>query len=322
MRRIVEAICLLLLATGFAAAETFPSRPITMVVPFAAGGPGDVIGRILGAAMGQNLGQTVVIENVGGAGGTIGTGKVAKAPADGYTILLMHVGQATSVTLFRKLNYDPVGDFEPIGLVTDVPMILVSPNEFPPRDLRELAAHIRENKEKVLLGNAGIGSASHLCGLLLMSTLDTQMTTVQYRGGGPALIDIMAGRIGLWCDPATGPTPYVKEGKMRAYAVTTKARLPTLPDLPTAHEAGLPGFEVSTWYGLYAPKGTPKPVLDRLLVALQTALKDPTVVQRFAELSMQPVSADKVNPAALAAHLRAEVDKWAPIIRKAGVHAD
>ena len=322
MRRIVEAICLLLLATGFAAAETFPSRPITMVVPFAAGGPGDVIGRILGAAMGQNLGQTVVIENVGGAGGTIGTGKVAKAPADGYTILLMHVGQATSVTLFRKLNYDPVGDFEPIGLVTDVPMILVSPNEFPPRDLRELAAHISEHKEKVLLGNAGIGSASHLCGLLLMSTLDTQMTTVQYRGGGPALIDIMAGRIGLWCDPATGPTPYVKEGKMRAYAVTTKARLPTLPDLPTAHEAGLPGFEVSTWYGLYAPKGTPKPVLDRLLVALQTALKDPTVVQRFAELSMQPVSADKVNPAALAAHLRAEVDKWAPIIRKAGVHAD
>ncbi|MGA0598506.1 tripartite tricarboxylate transporter substrate-binding protein [Enterovirga sp. CN4-39] len=322
MRRILEAICLLLLTTGLAAAESFPSRPITMVVPFAAGGPGDVIGRILGAAMGQNLGQTVVIENVGGAGGTIGTGKVAKAPADGYTILLMHVGQATSVTLFRKLNYDPVGDFEPIGLVTDVPMILVSPNEFPPRDLRELAAHIRENKEKVLLGNAGIGSASHLCGLLLMSTLDTQMTTVQYRGGGPALIDIMAGRIGLWCDPATGPTPYVKEGKMRAYAVTTKARLPTLPDLPTAHEAGLPGFEVSTWYGLYAPKGTPKPVLDRLLVALQTALKDPTVVQRFAELSMQPVSADKVNPAALAAHLRAEVDKWAPIIRKAGVHAD
>ncbi len=322
MRRILEAICLLLLTTGLAAAESFPSRPITMVVPFAAGGPGDVIGRIVGAAMGQNLGQTVVIENVGGAGGTIGTGKVAKSPADGYTILLMHVGQATSVTLFRKLNYDPVGDFEPIGLVTDVPMILVSPNEFPPRDLRELAAHIRENKEKVLLGNAGIGSASHLCGLLLMSTLDTQMTTVQYRGGGPALIDIMAGRIGLWCDPATGPTPYVKEGKMRAYAVTTKARLPTLPDLPTAHEAGLPGFEVSTWYGLYAPKGTPKPVLDRLLVALQTALKDPTVVQRFAELSMQPVSADKVNPAALAAHLRAEVDKWAPIIRKAGVHAD
>ncbi|WP_171219994.1 tripartite tricarboxylate transporter substrate-binding protein [Enterovirga aerilata] len=293
-----------------------------MVVPFAAGGPGDVIGRILGSAMGQNLGQTVVIENVGGAGGTIGTGKVANAPPDGYTVLLMHVGQATSVTLFRKLNYDPVGDFEPIGLVTDVPMILVGNNDFPPRDLRELAAYIREHREKVLLGNAGIGSASHLCGLLLMSTLDTQMTTVQYRGGGPALIDIMGGRINLWCDPATGPTPYVREGKMRAYAVTTKSRLPTLPDLPTADEAGLPGFEVSTWYGLYAPKGTPKPVVERLVVALQAALKDPTVAQRFGELSMQPVPADKANPPALASHLRAEVDKWAPIIRKAGIHAD
>lgn len=323
MRRLKATLVGLLLLAGPAAnAETFPSRPITMVVPFAAGGPGDVIGRFLGAAMGQTLGQTVVVENVGGAGGTIGTGKVAKAAPDGYTILLMHVGQATSVTLFRKLNYDPVGDFEPIGLVTDVPMILVGPNEFAPKDLRELAAHVRENKEKVLLGNAGIGSASHLCGLLLMSTLDSQMTTVQYRGGGPALIDVMAGRINLWCDPATGPTPYVKEGKMRAYAVTTKSRLPTLPDLPTADEAGLPGFEVSTWYGLYAPRGTPKPVVDRLLAALQTALADRTVADRFAELSMQPVAADKVNPAALAAHLKTEVEKWAPIIRKAGVHAD
>lgn len=313
---------LLLLAALPAAGETYPSRPITMVVPFAAGGPGDVIGRILGTAIGQQLGQTVVVENVGGAGGTIGTGKVAKAAPDGYTVLLMHVGQATSVTLFRKLNYDPVADFEPVGLVTDVPMILVGPNEFAPKDLRELASHIRENREKVLLGNAGIGSASHLCGLLLMSTLDSQMTTVQYRGGGPALIDVMAGRINLWCDPATGPTPYVKEGKMRAYAVTTKSRLPTLPDLPTADEAGLPGFEVSTWYGLYAPRGTPRPVIDRLVASLQAALADRNVADRFAELSMQPVASDKVNPAALAAHLRAEVDKWAPIIRNAGVHAD
>ncbi len=322
MRGFWALICAALLGGAPALADTFPSRPITMVVPFAAGGPGDVIGRILGAAMGQQLGQTIVIENVGGAGGTIGTAKVAKAAPDGYTVLLMHVGQATSVSLFHKLTYDPVGDFAQIGLVTDVPMILVGNNDFPPRDLRELSAYVKEHKDKVLLGNAGIGSASHLCGLLLMSTLGTEATTVQYRGGGPALIDIMAGRINLWCDPATGPTPYVKEGKMRAYAVTTKSRLATLPDLPTADEAGLPGFEVSTWYGLYAPNGTPKPVLDRLLGSLQAALKDPTVVQRFGELSMQPVAAEKVNPAALAAHLRAEVDKWASIIRKAGIHAD
>ena len=206
--------------------------------------------------------------------------------------------------------------------MTDVPMVLVAPPEFPPKDLNEAVIYAKSNSETVLLGNAGVGSASHLCGLLLMDALQTKLTTVQYRGGGPALIDVMAGRLHLWCDPATGPTPYVREGKMKALAITTKTRLPTLPDVPTADEAGLPGFEVSTWYGLYAPRGTPEPVMNKLVHALQQAVKDPTVIERFAALSMQPVTEQQATPAALRSHLKAEVEKWAPVIRKAGVYAD
>jgi len=323
MKVLKTLLSLLLMAVAFpAGAQDYPSRPITMVVPFAAGGPGDVIGRLLANAMGNTLGQRIIVENVGGAGGTIGTNRVAKAAPDGYTILLMHVGQATSVSLYRKLPYDPVNDFEPVGLVTDVPMLLVAPPDFPPKDFKELVAHVKAQGDKALLGNAGIGSASHLCGLLFMHAVDTQMTTVQYKGGGPALIDVMAGRINLFCDPAAGPTPHVREGKMKAYAVTTKKRLPTLPDVPTAEQAGLPSFEVSTWYGLYAPRGTPKPVIDKLVAALQHALKDQPLIDRFAELSMEPVTQEQATPAALKAHLNAEVEKWAPIIKKAGVFAD
>ncbi|WP_375458257.1 tripartite tricarboxylate transporter substrate-binding protein [uncultured Enterovirga sp.] len=305
-----------------AGAQEFPNRPVTMVVPFSAGGPGDIIGRLLGPAMGAALGPTIVVENAVGAGGTIGTNRVAKAAPDGYTILLMHVGQATSVTLFRKLPYDPVEDFAPIGLVTDAPMIIVAPNDFPGTSFAEAIAHIKANPDRVLLGNAGIGSASHLCGLLLMDRVGTKLTTVQYRGGGPALIDVMAGRLNLWCDPANGPTPYVQEGKMKALAVSTLSRLPNLPEVPTADEAGLKGFDVSTWYGLYAPRGTPPAVIDRLLVALRAALRDQTVKERFVALSLQPIEESRVTPEALRAHLVAEVAKWAPVIRKAGVFAD
>src|SRR3954471_19183004 len=234
--KFVKRVFLMLLLSPVlpAFAQEFPSRPITMVVPFSAGGPGDVIARLLGTSMSATLKQAIVIENVVGAGGTLGTNRVAKAAPDGYTLLLMHVGQATSVTLFRKLPYDPVGDFEPIGLVTDVPMVLVAPLDFPPKDFKETIAYVKANSDKVLLGNAGVGSASHLCGLLLMDALQTKLTTVQYRGGGPALVDVMTGRIHLWCDPATGPIPYVLDGKMKALAITTKSRLPTLPGVPTA----------------------------------------------------------------------------------------
>ena len=324
MKRLLAlALGFLTIAAGVSArADDYPSRPVTMVMPFAAGGPGDIIARLLAPVMGASLGQAVTVENVVGAGGTVGTNRVAKAQADGYTLLLMHVGQATSATLFRKLPYDPVGDFEPIGLVTDAPMILVAPNDFPAKTFTEAMAHMKAKPDSVLLGNAGVGSASHLCGLLLMDRLGTKLTTVQYRGGGPALIDVMAGRLSLWCDPANGPIPYVAEGKMKAFAITTGNRLKQLPDVPTAQEAGLADFQVSTWYGLYAPKGTPAPVLEKIGNALRAALRDPTVKERFEALSLEPMPDDKATPEALRAHLSAEIAKWSPIIKKAGVFAD
>jgi tripartite-type tricarboxylate transporter receptor subunit TctC len=318
----LKACLFLLLIAVPARAQDFPNRVITIIVPFAAGGPGDVIARLIGQAMSINLGQSVIVENALGAGGTIGTHRVARAAPDGYTLLLMHTGQATSVSLYKKLPYDPVEDFEKIGLVTDVPMILVGKPDLAPKDLKELVGYIRERGDKVLYAHSGIGSAAHLCGLVFMSATGTSMTTVPYKGGGPALSDVLGGRIDVYCDPATGPTPHIQAGRIKGYAVTTKTRLKTLPNLPTTAEAGFPKIEVSTWYGLYAPRGTPKPIIDRLVTALQFALKDQNVISRFAELSMEPVSEDRATPTALDSHLRAEVAKWAPIIKAAGVSAD
>lgn len=318
----LKACLFLLLIAAPARAQDFPNRVITIVVPFAAGGPGDIIARLIGQAMSINLGQSVIVENALGAGGTIGTHRVARAAPDGYTLLLMHTGQATSVSLYKKLPYDPVEDFEKIGLVTDVPMILVGKPDLAPKDLKELVGYIREHGNKILFAHSGVGSAAHLCGLVFMSATGTSMTTVPYKGGGPALSDVLGGRIDVYCDPATGPTPHIQAGRIKGYAVTTKTRLKTLPNLPTTAEAGFPKIEVSTWYGLYAPRGTPKPVIDRLVTALQFALKDQNVISRFAELSMEPVSEDRATPVALDGYLRSEVAKWAPIIKAAGVSAD
>jgi len=317
--RTLALLFLLSLPNVPASAQDYPSRPITMIVPFSAGGPGDVIARILGTAMSATLKQSFVIENVVGAGGTLGTNRVAKAPADGYTLLLMHVGQATAPALYAKLPFDPVGDFSMIGLVTDVPMILVTRPNFPAKDLKELVARIRSDGDKMTFGNVGLGSASQLCGLMFMSTTDTKLTPVYYKGGGPALNDVIAGHIDVYCDPATGPTPHIQSGTIKGYASTSKKRIATLPDVPTAAEAGFPAFDVTTWYGLYAPRGTPKPVITALVAALQTALKDPALVGRFAELSMAPVEQDRATPEALEAFLKAEIEKWGRIIKAAGI---
>jgi tripartite-type tricarboxylate transporter receptor subunit TctC len=312
-------LMLLLIPVMPAVAQDFPSRPITMIVPFSAGGPGDVIARLLGTSMSATLKQSIIIENVVGAGGTLGTNRVAKAAPDGHTILLMHVGQATAPALYAKLPFDPVGDFAPIGLVTDVPMILVARANFPARDLKELVSYVRTNGDKVTYGNVGLGSASHLCGLMFMSAIETKLTPVYYKGGGPALNDIIAGHIDVYCDPATGPTPYIQAGTIPGYAITSKKRVPTLPNLPTAAEAGVPKFDVTTWYGLYAPKNTPQPIVDALVGALQKALKDPPLVSRFGELSMAPVEEERATPAALASFLKAEIVKWDKIIKDAGI---
>lgn len=320
LRSIGLAAALFAAATGAAGAQDFPkSRPVTIVVPFAAGGPGDTIARLIGAAMKTALNQNVIVENALGAGGTIGTTRVARAAPDGYTVLLMHTGLATAPALYEKLPFDPVKDLSPIGLVTDVSMTLVARPDYPAKDLAGLVADLKERGDKVTFGNSGRGSAAHLCGVLFMDAIGKPLNWVTYRGGSQVVNDLMAGHVDVYCDPATGTTPLIQSGKLKAYAVTTKKRLKTLPELPTADEAGLPGFEVSTWYGLYAPAGTPEPVIAQLSAALQAALADPTVVSRFAGLSMEPVSREDATPKALATFLGAELKKWSAAMARAGV---
>jgi tripartite-type tricarboxylate transporter receptor subunit TctC len=233
-----------------------------------------------------------------------------------------HIGHATAPSLYRKLPYNAQTDFEPIGLVTDVPMTIVARKDFPARDFKEFLAYIKANKDKVTYANAGVGSASHLCGMLFMTAIGTDLTTVPYKGTGPAMNDLLGGQVDFMCDQTTNTTSQIKSGKIKAYGVTTKTRLPNMPDLPTLNEAGLPGFEVAVWHGLYAPKGTPKQVVDTLSSALQTALKDPNVKQRFADLGTEPVAESRARPEALRAHVKAEIERWSPIISKAGVYAD
>jgi len=303
-------------------AADYPSKPITMIVPFSAGGPTDTVARLLGQAMGADLKQTIVVENVGGAGGTVGAGRVARADPDGYTILLHHIGQSTAPALYRKLPYNPVTDFAPIGLVTDVPMTLVARADFPPNNLKELIEYVKKNKDKVTYANAGLGAASHLCGVLFMSAIDTDLTTVPYKGTGPAMNDLLGRKIDFMCDQTTNTTSQIKAGKIKVYAVTTKKRVASLPDVPTAAEAGLPNFEVGVWHGLYAPKGTPKPIVDRLSASLRTALKDETLKKRFADLGTEPVADNFATPEALGTHLQAQIAVWGPVLKKAGAFAD
>lgn len=316
------AACLALFGSAFAHAQTYPTKTITMIVPFAAGGPTDTVARLVAQSMGNKLKQQIIIENVGGAGGTIGAARVAKAAPDGYTLFMHHIGHATAPSLYRKLPYNAQTDFEPIGLVTDVPMTIVARKDFPARDFKEFLAYVKANKDKVTYANAGVGSASHLCGMLFMTAIGTDLTTVPYKGTGPAMNDLLGGQVDFMCDQTTNTTSQIKSGKIKAYGVTTKTRLPNMPDLPTLNEAGLPGFDVAVWHGLYAPKGTPKAVVDTLAGALQTALKDPNVKQRFADLGTEPVVESRARPEALRAHVKAEIERWSPIISKAGVYAD
>ncbi len=316
------AVALLGLMGGAQAQDAYPSKVITMLIPFAAGGPTDTVGRLVAQSMSKDLGQQVIVENLGGAGGTLAAGKAAKSPADGYTIFLHHIGHSTAPSLYRKLSYKPVEDFEPIGLVTDVPMTIVARGDFPAKTVAEMIAYVKANKEKVTYANAGLGSASHLCGMLFQSALGADLTTVPYKGTGPAMNDLLGGQVDLMCDQTTNTTSQIKGGKIKAYAVTTTERVKSLPDLPTLAASGLKDFHVGVWHGLYAPKGTPKPVIDRLTKSLQLALKDPTVVARFAELGTEPVTQAQATPDALGKHLKAEIAKWQPIIAKAGQFAD
>ena len=322
LKNFVVIMAFLLVGAAPLCAQNYPTKVITIVVPFAAGGPTDTVARLIAAPMSKTLKQQVIVENVGGAGGTIGANRVAKAAADGYTLLLHHIGQSTAPALYRKLPYDPVADFEPIGLINEVPMTLVAKKDFPPKDLKELISYVKVNKDKVNLANAGLGAASHLCGMLFMSAIETDLTTVPYNGTAPAMNDLLGGQVDLMCDQTTNTTSQIKAEKIKVYGVTTRKRLASLPKVPTLEEAGLKGFEVTVWHALYAPKKTPKAVIDKLTSALQDALKDSNVKQRFGELGTEPVSSDRATPEALQKYLKAEIDKWTPIIKKAGVYAD
>ncbi len=320
MQKLLPA--LLLFAALGAGAQDYPAKAVSLVVPFAAGGPTDTLARNLGVALTAPLKQQVIIENAGGAGGTIGVNKVAKSKPDGYTLLLMHIGMSTAPSLYRKLPYDTLNDFEYIGQVADVPMTLIAKTALPPDNLKELIKYVQGNKEKLNLANAGIGAASHLCGLLFTAAIKSNLTTIPFSGTGPAMTALMGGQVDLMCDQTTNTTQQIKSGKVKVYGVTSRTRVASLPFVPTLHEAGLPNFEVNVWHGVYAPKGTPKPVLDKMIAALQTAVQDNTFKTRIAELGAVAVPVAKVNPESLRKQLEAEIAKWAPIIKTAGIYAD
>ena len=307
---------------AWAQATPYPNRSITLVVPFAAGGPTDVVARTLGAVMGKSLGQTVVIENKLGAGGTLAAGAVAKAAPDGYTYLIHHNGMATAVGLYRKLAYNPLADFEYVGQVVDVPMTLLGRKDLPPNNAAELIAWVKANGNKVNLAHAGLGAVSQLCGMLFMKSVGTELTTVPYQGTAPALNALLGGQVDLLCDQTTQTLQHIKAGSVKLYGVTTRERIASLPNAPTLDEAGLKGFEVTVWHGVYAPKGTPAAVVERFGAALRAALKDPTVVQRMSELGADIVPEGKQTPEGLRSWLKPEIDKWGALIRAAGTYAD
>jgi tripartite-type tricarboxylate transporter receptor subunit TctC len=319
---LTSLVAALALGVGAASAQDYPSNTITTVVPFSAGGPTDTVTRLIAESMSRTLGEQIIVENVGGAGGTLGARRVAQAEPDGYTLLVHHIGMATSATLYRSLPYDPRTAFAPVGLITEVPMTLVARPDFPPGDLPGLISYVKENADEVLYANAGIGAASQLCGMLIMQALDTQLTTVPYQGTGPAMTDLMGGQVDFMCDQTTNTTNPIKAGSIKAYAAFTDERLDVLPDLPTAKEAGLEGIEIAIWHGLYAPAGTPEDVVAKLSDALKTALADDHVVQRFAELGTAPVPPEAATPEALQEKLLSEIDRWKPVIEEAGVYAE
>jgi len=317
----VLAVVLALFSTA-AAAQQFPTKNLNMLVPYAAGGPTDTVARVTAQAMGKPLGQTVIVENRPSAGGILAPEQVKNARPDGYTILIHHIGMATTPALYRNLRFKPLEDFEPIGLINDVPMTIIANDKVPAKDFKEFLTYLKANKDKVSYANAGIGAASHLCGMLFMSAIQTDFLTVPYKGTAPAMNDLLGGQVTFMCDQTTNTTSQIKSGKVKAYAVTSAKRVPSLPDIPTLREVGVKGAEVGIWHGLYAPKGTPKPVIDKLVSSLQEALKDETVRKRFADLGAETYPPSQQNPAALQKHLKAEMDKWGPLIKKAGVYAD
>jgi tripartite-type tricarboxylate transporter receptor subunit TctC len=320
IKTLVTASCVL--ACGLAAAQTYPSKSISLVVPFAAGGPTDIVARTLAATMSKSLGQTVVVENRVGAGGTLAAGYVAKANPDGYTFLIHHNGMSTAPALYRKLAYNPMTDFEYVSQVVDVPMTMLGRKDLPAKNMQELSAYVRANAKSINLANAGLGAVSHLCGMLFQQALGVDLTTVPFSGTAPAMNALLGGQVDLLCDQTTQTTQHIKAGTVRMYGVTTKQRIRALPESPTLNEAGMKDFEVIVWHGVYAPKGTPAAVIDKVGSAIRASLKDPAFSARMADLGAEIVPESKQSPEGLRNWLQSEINKWGPVIRSAGVYAD
>jgi tripartite-type tricarboxylate transporter receptor subunit TctC len=327
MKNIIKSIVGLAGAVSFAwigcaQAQPYPSRPITMVVPFAAGGPTDTLARIVGERMRQALGQTIIIENTTGAAGSIAVGRVARSAPDGYTLGIGHWSTHVVNGAIYPLTYDLLKDLDPVALLPSNPQLIVATNGVPAKDLKELVAWVKANQSKVSAGTAGAGSASHVGGLYFEKFTDTHLTFVPYRGTGPAMLDLMAGQINLMLDQSSNSLPQVREGKIRAFAVTANKRLASAPDIPTVDEAGLPGFYISVWHGLWVPRGTPKDAIEKLTAAVQEALADPAVQKRLAELGQETPPREQQTPEGLGALQKAEIEKWWPIIKAANVKVE
>ena len=304
---------------GGADPASYPESEITFVVPFSAGGPTDTITRLVAQPMSKELGQQIVVQNVEGAGGTVASGQVAGEDGDGYQVLVHHIGMSTAPALYPDLPYDPLKDFKPVGLITELPMTIVARPDFEPETLKELLAYVEENADKVTIANAGVGAASQLCGLLIEQAVGADLTEVPYDGTGPALTDLMGGQVDFMCDQTPNTVAPIKSDKIKAYAVTTPERIDALPDLPTTAEAGLDDLEVSSFHGLYVPADTPDEIVNKLTAALKVALADKNVMDSFADLGTAPVAEDQVTPEAHTAKLEEQIDLWGPIIEEAGV---
>jgi len=297
----------------------YPEKQVTIVVPYPPGGSTDVLGRVLAQSMSKDLGQAVIVENSGGAGGTIGAAKVATASPDGYTLLFHNMAQASAPALYAKLPYDPATDFMPIGMVTDVPMVLVARKDFPAESLQGFIDYVRANPDKVNFANAGVGATTNLCEVMMKSTLGVSWVSVSYKGTGPALNDLLAGQVDVICDQPASTLQHIRAGSIKALAVASKERISSLPTTPTFSQSGMPGFQLSVWHALYAPKDTPKQVIDRLTKALNNALKDPGLVRRFGEMDASVATPAIANPSYATKFLLTDIERWKVAMKNAGV---